>query len=206
MSGQCLLWGHLLGVTQGVPCRESPSECRAGAGGSEPAAATPGHPPCQRQVSPGGTAAEAGWPGDEVLVWCGAGLEQAQVSGRAVVGTLAPLLPVQDTWVGRCPVGQGSDPGVAMLLVPTFCNGYANGSVHRHTYACRACRLFAFAIEVCIEGHCSCGPWGVWFVPCACTDPQKLLSASPRRGWKGVGWWSCTEKCELCMCPGVALI
>lgn len=37
-----------------------------------------------------------GWPGDEVLVRHGAGPEEAQVSGRAVVGTLALLPPAQD--------------------------------------------------------------------------------------------------------------
>lgn len=60
------------------------------------------------------------------------------MSGRAVEGTLgflALLSPAWDTRVGRCPIGQGNDPGIAMLLALVFCNSYANGTVRGHTYA-----------------------------------------------------------------------
>lgn len=50
--------------------------------------------------------------------------------GRGVAPCLPSLLlPAWDTRVGRCPVGQGSDPGIAVLLALVFCNGYANGAV-----------------------------------------------------------------------------
>jgi len=49
------------------------------------------------------------------------------VSGRAMAGTLAPL-PAAAGWAD-VPAVKGSDPGVAVLLAPVFCNGYAKGSV-----------------------------------------------------------------------------
>lgn len=50
-----------------------------------------------------------------------------------------PLGP--DVRWGRCPAGQGGDPGIATLLGPVFCNGYANGSVRGYTYTGHARRL-----------------------------------------------------------------
>lgn len=132
-----IIWGVTLGVTLshfegGTPYRNS-HRCMAWGEQQTSSSSIPRPLPLQWQVSARGSVAVPGWRGMERLWWprAGPGVQQGR-GGPPRLPSL--LLPAWDTRAGRWPFGQGSDPGIAMLLALEFCNGYANGAVRGHTY------------------------------------------------------------------------